>query len=71
MITWLGHARRGRQDRSGSDGSTVPSTCHPAQEHPDRRQEHFPEKWEPVFPQKKRQIKNLERFPIHLKRKAL
>jgi hypothetical protein len=33
--------------------------------------EHFPEKWAPVFRKKMRQIKNLERFPIHLKRKAL
>jgi len=33
--------------------------------------EHFPEKWIPVFRKKMRQIKNLERFPIHLKWKAL
>jgi hypothetical protein len=30
--------------------------------------EHFPEKWAPVFRRKMRQLKNLERFPIHLKR---
>src|SRR5215471_18731326 len=35
------------------------------------RLEHFPEKWVPVFRKKMRQIINLERFPIHLKRKAL
>jgi hypothetical protein len=33
--------------------------------------EHFPEKWAPVFRKKMRQTKKLERFPIHLKRKAL
>jgi hypothetical protein len=33
--------------------------------------EHFPEKWAPVFRKKMRQIKNPERFPIHLKPKAL
>jgi hypothetical protein len=33
--------------------------------------EHFPEKWAPVFRRKCEKIKNLERFPIQLNRKAL
>jgi hypothetical protein len=39
--------------------------------HGDDSLEHFPEKWAPVFRRKCDKIKNLERFPIQLNRKAL